>query len=137
MNQWGGEDVIGFKIPARDPTGKQLTHRLPLEWDDVWRFGFGAEYDVMDDLSLRCGYVYDMDPSSEDRGTTMLPSGDRHILGLGAGYYLWSTLRLDIGYNLVMMDPGERDITVNGVRNTFGTDNAYSHMLSFSLSYTF
>lgn len=135
--QWSSVDVIGFKIPARDPTGKQLTHRLPLEWDDVWRFGFGAEYDVMDDLSLRCGYVYDMDPSSEDRGTTMLPSGDRHILGLGAGYYLWSTLRLDIGYNLVMMDPGERDITVNGVRNTFGTDNAYSHMLSFSLSYTF
>ena len=135
--EWSSVDIIGFKIPARGPTGDRLSYRLPLEWDDVWRFGFGVEYDVTDDLSLRCGYVYDMDPSSENRGTTMLPGGDRHIIGLGAGYYLWRTLRLDVGYNLVMMDPGERDITVNGMRNSFGTDNSYSHMLSFSLSYAF
>ena len=36
-----------------------------------------------------------------------------------------------------MMDDGERDITVNGVRHAFGTNNAYSHMLAASLSYTF
>ena len=92
---------------------------------------------MLDDLSLRCGYVYDMDPSSDERGTTMLPGGDRHIIGLGVGYYLWRTLRLDVGYNLVMMDSGSRDITVNGRKCDFATDNSYSHMLSASLSYTF
>ena len=135
--QWSSVDTIAFKIPARTPTGAQTSFDLPLEWDDVWRFSLGLEYDVTDDLSLRCGYVYDMDPSSEDRGTTMLPGGDRHIIGLGAGYYIWRSLRLDVGYNLVMMDEGERDNAVNGVKHRFGTSNSYSHMLAVSLSYTF
>ena len=140
--QWSSVDTIAFKIPARTPTGAQTSFDLPLEWDDVWRFSVGLEYDVTDDFSLRCGYVYDMDPSSEDRGTTMLPGGHRNILGLGAGYYVWRSLRLDVGYNLVMMDEGERWITVNkGAaderRHFFGTSNSYSHMLAVSLSYAF
>ena len=135
--EWSCVDTIGFRIPARKPTGEASSFDLPLDWENVWRFSGGLEYDVTEDLSLRCGYVYDMDPSSDDRGTTMLPGGDRHIIGLGAGYYIWRTLRLDVGYNLVMMDPGERDITVNGRKCEFATDNAYSHMLSASLSYTF
>ena len=135
--QWSSVDTIGFKIPARKPTGEPSSFDLPLEWDDVWRFSVGLEYDVTDDFSLRCGYIYDMDPSSEERGTTMLPGGDRNILGLGAGYYIWSSLRLDVGYNLVMMEDGERDITVNGRRRSFATENACSHMLSLSLSYAF
>ena len=135
--QWSCVDTIAFKIPARKPTGESSSFDLPLGWDDVWRFSAGVEYDVLDDLSLRCGYVYDMDPSSDERGTTMLPGGDRHIIGLGVGYYLWRTLRLDVGYNLVMMDSGSRDITVNGQKCDFATDNSYSHMLSASLSYTF
>ena len=135
--EWSCVETIGFKIPARNPSGERLSYRLPLDWEDVWRFSGGLEYDVTDDLSVRCGYVYDMDPSSEERGTTMLPGGDRHIIGLGAGYYIWRTLRLDVGYNLIMMTSGERDITVNGMRRSFETDNAYSQMLSVSLSYTF
>ena len=145
--QWSSVDTISFKIPARSlnaTTGRlePSSFDLPLEWDDVWRFSVGLEYDVTDDFSLRCGYVYDMDPSSEDRGTTMLPGGDRNILGLGAGYYIWRSLRLDVGYNLVMMDEGERWITVNkGAaderRHFFGTSNSYSHMLAVSLSYAF
>ena len=145
--QWSSVDTISFKIPARSlnaTTGRlePSSFDLPLEWDDVWRFSVGLEYDVTDDFSLRCGYVYDMDPSSEDRGTTMLPGGDRNILGLGAGYYIWRSLRLDVGYNLVMMDEGERWITVNKGsaderRHFFGTSNSYSHMLAVSLSYTF
>lgn len=140
--QWSSVDTISFKIPARTPTGARSSFDLPLEWDDVWRFSVGLEYDVTDDFSLRCGYVYDMDPSSEDRGTTMLPGGDRNILGLGAGYYIWRSLRLDVGYNLVMMDEGERWITVNKGsvderRHFFDTSNSYSHMLAVSLSYTF
>ena len=135
--QWSCVDTIAFKIPARKPTGESSSYNLPLEWGDVWRFSAGVEYGVSEDLSLRCGYVYDIDPSSEDRGTTMLPGGDRHIIGLGIGYNIWKTLRMDIGYNLVMMDSGERDIVVNGLRHEFGTDNAYSHMLSVSFSYAF
>ena len=63
----------------------------------------------------------------------MLPGGDRHIIGLGVGYYIWRSLRLDVGYNLIMMVSEEREIA----GHRFETDNAYSHMLGTTLSYTF
>ena len=136
--QWSSVDTIAFKIPARSLAGTPTSFDLPLEWDDVWRFSVGLEYDVTDDLSLRCGYVFDMDPSSKDRGTTMLPGGDRHIIGLGVGYYIWHSLRIDVGYNLIMMVSEEREIEVKNVgQYRFETDNAYSHMLAVSLSYAF
>ncbi len=145
--QWSSIDNIAFNIPARSRNPKTgrlepSSFDLPLDWDDVWRFSAGLEYEASEDWTLRCGYVYDIDPSSEDRGTTMLPGGDRHIVGLGVGYRIWRSLRLDVGYNLVMMESGEREITVNkGSPDQrtflFGTDNSYSQMLSASLSYTF
>ena len=122
----------------------------PLRWEDVWRFGLGTEYDLFDDLiTLRAGYVYDMDPSSRHYGTTMLPSGDRQIMGLGIGWRIWDTLRLDIGYNLVFMASGSRKIhTDNSALRAQGlpvADGSYdfktydsrSHMLAATLSYTF
>ncbi len=131
--QWSSVDTIAFKIPARTPTGGTSSHDLPLEWEDVWRFSVGGEYQATDDLALRLGYVFDMDPSSEERGTTMLPGGDRHIIGLGFGYRIWDELRLDIGYNLVKMVESDREID----GHPFNVSNAYSHMLSASLSYNF
>ena len=140
--QWSCVDTISFKIPAKalnTTTGRReaTSYDLPLNWEDVWRFGLGIEYDATDDLSLRVGYVFDMDPSSEDYGTTMLPGGHRNIIGLGFGYNIWGNLRLDIGYNLVMMVASSREIEVNGQPHVFKIENAYSHMLAASLSYTF
>ena len=136
--QWSCVDTISFKIPARNYlTGKETSYDLPLNWDDVWRFAIGFEYDATDDLALRLGYVFDMDPSNKDYGTTMLPGGHRNIIGLGFGYNIWGGLRLDVGYNLVIMVASDRDIAVNGQSHLFKVENSYSHMLSASLSYTF
>ena len=147
--QWSSVDTIAFKIPARKPSaggvpfaGGATSYDQPLEWEDVWRFSLGLEYDVTDDLSLRCGYVYDMDPSSEDRGTTMLPGGDRHIIGLGTGFKLTENLRFDLGYNFVIMENSDRTIhlrQMSGAEEThkFSANNSFSHLVSASLTYSF
>ena len=140
--QWSCVDTISFKIPAKKLNTKtgaleKTSYDLPLNWDDVWRFSLGIEYDATDDLALRVGYVFDMDPSSDDYGTTMLPGGHRNIIGLGFGYDIWDTLRLDVGYNLVIMVSSGREIEIDGQDHMFKTSNAYSHMLGVSLSYTF
>lgn len=136
--EWSSVDTICFKIPARKPMTREAnSFDLPLKWDDVWRFAVGVEYDVTDDWSLRCGYVYDMDPTSSDHGTTMLPGGHRSIFGVGIGYKIWRTLRIDLGYNLVMMDESSRGITVNGETRKFEVTKAYSQMVAVALSYTF
>ena len=132
---WSSVDNIKFVIP-------RYGYSLPLKWKDAWRFGFGAEHDITDTVALRASYIYDMDPSGS-HGTTMLPAGDRHIIGTGVGWNIWRTLRLDIGYSFIIMERSSRDVYLTsgltGQRYSkhFSADNSYSHLVSASLSYTF
>jgi long-chain fatty acid transport protein len=81
------------------------------------------------------GYTYDMDPSSDAYGTTMLPPGDRHIVGFGVGYKILDNLRLDLGYNFILMESSER--MIHDETGKFSCDNSYSHIASFTISYSF
>ena len=89
------------------------------------------------------GYNFDMDPSNKDNGTTMLPPGDRHIIGFGLGYKILDNLRFDLGYNFIIMESTTRWMeAMDSSRGAermykFQTDNAYSHIVSASVSYSF
>lgn len=135
--EWSTVDTINFKMAHQK--------KLDLGWDDAWRVGFGFEYDFTDDFCGRIGYNYDMDPSHKNHGTTMLPPGDRHIIGFGIGYKILDNLRLDLGYNFIIMESTTRELymkdaltdTKVGNPHKFQTDNAYSHIASVSLTYSF
>ena len=132
--EWSSVHHIDFCLPP--PSSRRQT----LNWHDVWRFGVGFEYDFTDSIFGRMGYTYDMDPSSDAYGTTMLPPGDRHIVGFGIGYEIFENLRLDLGYNFIIMESSDRMIhDETGLRPTqkFSCDNSYSHIASFSISYSF
>ena len=134
--EWSTIDTITFKMANQK--------KLDLGWHDAWRFGMGFEYDITDSFCGRIGYNFDLDPSHKDHGTTMLPPGDRHIIGFGLGYKILDNLRLDLGYNFIIMESTTRELYMkNAVNDTavgvhkFQTDNAYSHIVSASLTYTF
>ncbi|MBQ4439978.1 MAG: outer membrane protein transport protein [Kiritimatiellae bacterium] len=137
---WRSVDKINFKIPAV-VAGQKAGYVQKLNWKDTFRLGFGTEYDINDWLTARCGYTYDQDPTTEKYGTTMLPSGDRHIVHTGLGFNLAEGLRLDVGYSLVLMERGSRYITVkdltDGTRYHFDCRNSYSHLVSAQLTYNF
>jgi len=131
--EWRSVDKIRFRIPGYGYTEH-------LHWKNAWRFGFGGEYDLLDWMSVRASYVYDRDPCNN--GTTMLPAGDRHILGTGLGFKLAENLRLDLGYSLVAMENSDRTIrlrTMSGetVTEKFSARNSFSHLVSASLVYSF
>lgn len=131
--EWSSVETIRFRIP-------KYGYNENLAWQNAWRFGFGCEYDLLDWLTLRTGYVYDRDPCNH--GTTMLPAGDRHILGLGTGFKLGENLRLDFGYNLIGMEDSDRTIHLTKMsgekeRHRFSARNSFSHLLSASISYSF
>jgi long-chain fatty acid transport protein len=133
--EWSTIDTINFNLP----TG---VNPLDLKWDDAWRVGFGFEYDITDDFCGRIGYTYDLDPSHKNHGTTMLPPGDRHIIGFGIGYKILDNLRIDLGYNFIIMESTTRNMHMEipglgQIPYKFQTDNAYSHIASVSLSYSF
>ena len=124
--EWSTINHIDFNLPAG--VTKQM-----LNWHDSWRIGFGFEYDFTNAFTGRIGYSYDWDPSGEAHGTTMLPPGDRHLVGFGAGYRFNEDWRIDLGYSFILMESETR--MIEGVR--FQCDNSYSHIVSASVTYTF
>ena len=123
--QWNSVSDIRFNMGPYSKTE-------PLNWRNAWRFGWSGEYDVNDEFAVRLGYVHDRDPSAR-YGTTMLPAGDRHIIGTGFGWYICENLRWDVGYNFIIMQNSTR--TVKGQR--FDCRNSYSHIVSTGLTYSF
>lgn len=124
--QWNSVSDIRFNM------GPYYSKVEPLNWRNAWRFGWSGEYDVNDDFSVRLGYVHDRDPSAR-YGTTMLPAGDRHIIGMGFGWYICENLRWDVGYNFIIMQSSSR--VVKGQQ--FNCRNSFSHIVSTGLTYSF
>ena len=133
--EWSTINHIDFNLPnINTPYGPSNPSEVQyLNWHDAWRLGFGFEYDLTDAFTGRIGYSFDWDPSAESHGTTMLPPGDRHIIGFGASYKFLDHWRIDLGYSFILMESETR--MIEGVR--FQCDNSYSHLASASLSYTF
>lgn len=124
--EWSTINHLNFNLPAG-------TVRQDLNWEDAWRVGFGFEYDFTDAFSGALGYTYDLDPSHKNYGTTMLPPGDRHIVGAGLGYKFLDDWRIDVGYSFIIMESESR--MIGGAK--FQCDNSYSHIASATVSYSF
>lgn len=91
---------------------------VPRDWNDVFSFGVGAEYQATDKLALRCGYLYEETPIPSANLDAALPDADRHGVTLGFGYD-FKEVTIDASYlALFMMD---RDVT-NDVGLVAGTD---------------
>ena len=132
--EWSTINHIDFNLPAPSANTQKLN------WHDAWRLGFGFEYDFTKNFCGRIGYSYDWDPSADAHGTTMLPPGDRHIVGFGVGYKFLDNWRVDLGYNFIIMESESRMIEGSKVDprlRKMQCDNSYSHIVSASVTYTF
>lgn len=137
--EWSTVDNIDFILPGG--TG----YRQRLDFRNAFRYGMGTEYDFTNWLQGRLGYVYDLDPSHENRGTTMLPAGDRHIITSGLGFKLTEHLKLDLGLSFICMERSERTISNHkptippafAPSRTWRCRNSFSYLISAGLSYDF
>ena len=139
--EWSTVDHIDFRLPT-NYAGKDASYTEELNGRNAWRTGFGFEYDFTDCFTGRIGYTYDMDPANKKKGTTMLPSGDRHIIGFGASYRFLEDWRIDLGYSFIIMESETRKIHAGNAATGYGNyrfecDNSYSHLISASIAYTF
>ena len=133
---WNGLVDVDFKIGG----GHGYTQKF--DWQDTVRVGFGMEYDFLDWLSGRIGYIFDEDPTSKHHQSTMLPAGDRHIIGTGLGFKITENLTLDLGYNFIRMNNEHYFVTYDtapGVKaeKRMSCRNGFSHLVSATLSYSF
>jgi len=136
--EWSSVKTIQFRIPQGPGGG----YPLKLSWRNTLRVGFGMEYDLLDWLTVRGGYTFDEDPTSRKHSTTMLPCGDRHIIGSGLGFKLADNLYLDLGYSFIRMNNEHYMVSYSRADGSVGqkrysTRNGHSHLLSATLRYSF
>ena len=129
--QWSCMEGINFNLPGNhDKT-------VLLKWNDVWRVGFGAAYDLTKNFTLMGSYVFDQDPCRKYHGTSMLPPGNRHILTFGLGY-AWGNLDISTSYGLVFMDGDPLYLNdPTGGRYKLETSNGLSHAVAVTVGYRF
>ena len=133
--EWNALERLTLKMPGFTP---MPVKDIYMNWHDVWRFSGGTEYDLCDWLSVRGSYQYDMDPSSERNGATMMSAGHRSLIGSGLGFKLPGDWTLDLGYTLIIQDAVTRKIADDsGTLMRFQTRNAFSHLVSASVGYSF
>jgi len=94
---WSSYDKLSIcPFPELNPNANNTTKN----WRDVWRYCFGAEYQLNNQVALRGSFVIDKDPVNTAHAEYMVPSNDRQLFCIGAGWFINKQLTIDasVGY---------------------------------------
>jgi len=88
------ELIIDFVEETEDITDAVLEK----DYQSVWNYRFGVEYEVNEQLALRGGFYYDETPIQADYLEPSLPDADRNGYTFGLGYKLTPNMQLHFYY---------------------------------------
>lgn len=122
----------------------RATAPLRYNFEDTWRVGLGAKYQLNDAWNLRAGIAYDQTPVPDEASRTMtVPDSDRTWLAFGARWKMSPKTSVDMGYAHIffkdvktaraVMNTAET-ATLQTVRGDFKT---HAHLLSVQVNYNF
>ncbi len=69
------------------------------EYSNAWAFATGGEYQLTPSLALRAGVTLDYTPTNDEHRSVRIPSDDRRIFSIGAGWSPTPDLTLDFAYS--------------------------------------
>lgn len=126
-----------LKVDFVDPKYPDLS--TPKNWFDSYIVRFGGEYNLLSNLDVRAGMLYDKNPIRDEYVDPTLPDSDRLGFTLGAGYKM-QNITLDFSYMFLRV--AERTITNSKVYYTGntpfnGTYNTTTHLFGFNVTYNF
>ena len=102
-------------VPISTPT---VSGALPRNWDDTWRYAFGARIRAGEKWTWYTGAAYDTDPTSSSDRTADMPV-DRQIR-LSGGATWAKGERMTLGGAITLADLGEAAISNGGTRPISG-----------------
>ncbi len=123
-----GSTTCDPSVDATDPPTTVITSN----WNDAMAFRLGLQYEVVENLKLRTGFVYDMTPVPEQTLSPSLPDSDRAVVSAGVGYTV-KGFRGDFGYQFV--NAIER--RVEDTDNLPGVYKTQAHVFGINLGYGF
>ncbi len=89
-------------------------------WEDVWFFGVGANWQATEQLKLRTGIAYDQSPIPEATRGPRIPGADRTWVSAGIGYELSPNFVVDAAYTHIFIE----DSTVDTALLTANYENS-------------
>jgi long-chain fatty acid transport protein len=100
-----------LRIRFDDSTADSVTL---YDWNDSWRFAFGAEYRKNAQWTFRGGVALDQSPiPNAQRRNPRLPGSDRRWITFGATYRPSEKVRVDFAYAYVKLDAASIDNTID------------------------
>jgi long-chain fatty acid transport protein len=132
---WSSYSNLNFKydnMPGQGATEGSVKYEK--DWNDVWSIHLGAEYALTDSVTLRGSYVWDDSPIEDDYRDPSLPTNDRHIFSLGAGWK-WGHMEFDGAYSCLFVEdskPGKK-----ATPTLHGTYEGTAHIVNFSFTWNF
>lgn len=111
-------------------------------WHDTWAHAIGAAYKLNKEWTLRAGFSVDQSPANNQNRSPRIPTGDRKVFSLGAGWNPSDDMTIDVVYSYLM----EEDVKIH--QSTAVTDPSFkgsynakyensAHGLGASLTYRF
>ncbi|WP_434676004.1 OmpP1/FadL family transporter [Pseudomonas sp. D3-10] len=78
-------------------------------WHDTWAYAIGTSYQLNKQWVLRTGLSFDQAPTNNADRSPRIPTGDRTIFSLGAGWSPTDDLTIDVAYSYLK----EEKVNVN------------------------
>ncbi|QJQ97015.1 MULTISPECIES: OmpP1/FadL family transporter [Halomonadaceae] len=92
--------------------GNQITLETQ-DYSNAWAFAVGGEYQLNNQWALRAGVTLDNTPTSDQHRSVRIPSDDRRIFSIGAGWTPVPDLTVDVAYSYLT----ERETFIEQSRN--------------------
>lgn len=116
-----------------------------IEWDrnfeDTWRVGLGAQYQLNEKWLLSSGIGYDSDPLDDDERLPDLPTSDQLRMSVGAQYKLNERTTLGASYTLLSLLSLDLDNVPLPPGNNVVLDGEYEdhyiHFFGFTMDWKF
>jgi len=139
---WGSlqQLVFNYETPFLVIPGLGLsldTVSRDLNWEDVWRYHFGAEHGLGKDRTFIWSYTYDESPIPDETISYLLPANNRNLIGLGYGFPMHlgkHSYLVQLSYTYLWMESREipQRQLADGILETDIT-GAGAHILGFSI----
>ncbi|CAB1401634.1 Long-chain fatty acid transport protein [Pseudomonas fluorescens] len=99
--RWSQLDKITVKNSGVQPllAGQFGSINEDQNWHDTWAYAVGTSYQLNKEWVLRTGLTFDQSPTNNEDRSPRIPTGDRTIFSIGAGWSPTDDLTIDVAYS--------------------------------------
>ncbi len=117
--------------------GQFTTITEEQNWHDTWAHAIGASYKLNKQWVLRTGLSIDQAPTNNANRSPRIPTGDRTIFSVGAGWSPTDDLTIDVAYSYLKEDDAKINNSNSRGQSYQATYSNSAHGLGIGATYRF